>query len=301
MLWSPRLLRTSARSFRALQPRPPCSNVFSHVAFVRPPVAAPPRLSPLLARLSGGIVRFSRSSILAATHRDLGPVPSFASKLAKQQRPGPWRRFTGPINRIPPDLLFYGIIAVNVTVFSIWSYSTVKYRMQGVPDLIHWMHNNFTVSWRNIKQGRLWTILTSCFSHKDVEHILMNGLTFFFMAPSVLSILGNARFLALYFGGGIIASLTSLAWHRSGPDYSSHGASGAIYAVISFFACVAPNTKFLIFFVIPCPAWAFVGGVFLLDSYSAIANKRMTTDTAGHVGGLLAGIAYYVFRTRFRI
>lgn len=43
------------------------------------------------------------------------------------------------------------------------------------------------------------------------------------------------------------------------------GASGAIYSVMSFFACVSPQTKFYIFFVLPLPAWAAVGGVFLWD------------------------------------
>ena len=45
------------------------------------------------------------------------------------------------------------------------------------------------------------TLLTSCFSHENAAHILFNGLTFYFMAPIVLSIVGNASFLGLYLGG----------------------------------------------------------------------------------------------------
>jgi hypothetical protein len=49
--------------------------------------------------------------------------------------------------------------------------------------------------------------------------------------------------------------------------------SAAIYAIVSFFACLQPTTTFLIFGVIPCPAWAWVSGIFLFDGYSALADK----------------------------
>lgn len=46
-----------------------------------------------------------------------------------------------------------------------------------------------------------WTVVTSCFSHESSMHILFNGFTYYFMAPLVLSILGNVGFLGLYLGG----------------------------------------------------------------------------------------------------
>lgn len=81
-----------------------------------------------------------------------------------------------------------------------------------------------------------------------------------------------------------------------------------------------PNAKFYLFAVVPVPAWAFVTGIFLCDGYSALHDQvcnvllaakksavlmsfmlqREGTDTAGHVGGLLAGVAYYL-RLRFRL
>lgn len=45
-----------------------------------------------------------------------------------------------------------------------------------------------------------WTLVTSCFSHKDISHILFNGFTFYFMARPVLHILGSGQFLILYLG-----------------------------------------------------------------------------------------------------
>ncbi|OJT13556.1 hypothetical protein TRAPUB_9910 [Trametes pubescens] len=80
--------------------------------------------------------------------------------------------------------------------------------------------------------------------------------------------------------GGITSSFAGIAWRnyqspRAGPA-SSHGASGAIYSVISFFACVAPTATFALFGIIPLPAWAFVTGIFLYDGYSAV-NAKVST------------------------
>ena len=81
------------------------------------------------------------------------------------------------------------------------------------------MLDNFRVDMRNVTSGRMyvnstlpsflptnapfvrWTLLTSCFSHMDPTHALFNGLTFYFMAPSVMHLLGNRHFLGLYFLG----------------------------------------------------------------------------------------------------
>ena len=48
------------------------------------------------------------------------------------------------------------------------------------------------------------TLITSAFSHESVGHILFNGFTFYFVAPSVLGILGNTAFLCLYLGGELV-------------------------------------------------------------------------------------------------
>ncbi|KAA1466155.1 rhomboid-domain-containing protein [Dentipellis sp. KUC8613] len=249
------------------------------------------------------IARFSQCEVLKATHRDVGRSrpPSFGGRRPSYGSYGPWRRFVNWLERIPQDYIFYGIIAVNAAVFASWGYAHIRLTMRRNPDLYIWMRQHFTVSWQNVKNGRPYTLLSSCFSHEDWGHILMNGFTYFFMAPFVLQTLGNARFLALYFGGGLVSSMTSLQFNKDRPGYASHGASGAIYAVISYFACMAPRATFLLFGIVPMPAWAFVGGVFLFDSYSAMSDIRKGTDTAGHVGGLLAGIGYFFLRARFRL
>ncbi|KZT72621.1 rhomboid-domain-containing protein [Daedalea quercina L-15889] len=201
------------------------------------------------------------------------------------------------VNGLPESAIIWGILGLNGIVFVMWNWAHVKYRSTGDPSGIFSMMRNFTVSAQNLSAGRIWTLLTACFSHEDVSHILVNAFSFYFMAPTVLQILGNTHFLAFYMGAGVVSSLISLYWHnvvqKSRANFSSHGASGAIYSIVSLFACVAPRAQILLFAIIPMPAWMFVTGIFLWDGYSAVVDKRNGTDAAGHIGGILAGLAYY--------
>jgi membrane associated rhomboid family serine protease len=49
--------------------------------------------------------------------------------------------------------------------------------------------------------------------------------------------------------------------------------SGAIYALASFFAFAAPHARFLLFFVVPMPAWACIGAIACFDVYNAVTRR----------------------------
>ncbi|KAI0254298.1 hypothetical protein BJV78DRAFT_1152427 [Lactifluus subvellereus] len=218
---------------------------------------------------------------------------------------GPWQRLVQRFNSIPPNYLLFGILGVNGAVFAAWSYvqmfQNVADRPPGVKRLTRWLQNNFTNSYENLHKGRFWTLVTSTFSHAQPGHAFVNGLTFYFFAPAVLTVLGgNAQFLALYLGSGAFASLASLVWNKE-RNYQSLGASGAIYALASLFAFARPRAQFLLFFVVRMPAWACMGSIACFDVYNAFTRQFPSLDSAGHVGGLTAGALYWIMRTRFRL
>ncbi|KAI0699428.1 hypothetical protein BC835DRAFT_1267788 [Cytidiella melzeri] len=240
-------------------------------------------------RLASQTSRFSRSSGV----RNASQTRSNNGGRS-QQKPG--------LDGVPDSVVIWGVLGLNGLVFLTWQKARSDLQ-NGDPTLTRWLMKNFTVSLDNIRDGRIWTLLSCCFSHEGAAHIFVNAFTFYFMAPPVLGVLGKRSFLLLYLGGGIFSSLSSM-WFNNvvlpKPHYSSHGASGAMYSVISFLACLAPSLKFQLWGVIPIPAWLFVSGVFAMDTYSALENKRAGTDTAGHVAGILGGIAFYLGK-RFRV
>ncbi|KAI9510432.1 rhomboid-domain-containing protein [Russula earlei] len=238
--------------------------------------------------------KFHATELLGATHRSTARHAHRDRKLSQR------------FNDIPKNYILYGILGINGVIFAAWTYvqmfqgTTYISRPPSARWLARWLQDNFINSYENLRQGRFWTLVTSTFSHAEPGHALLNGLTFWFLAPTALAVLGNAHFLALYLGSGVFASLASLAWNKH-RNYHSHGASGAIYALASFFAFAVPNARFLLFFVLPMPAWACIGAIGCFDVYNAFTRRFPSLDSAGHVGGLTAGALYWMMRTRFRL
>ncbi|GAA6013831.1 hypothetical protein JCM10207_008207 [Rhodosporidiobolus poonsookiae] len=209
---------------------------------------------------------------------------------------GGWRE---RIDRLPEGWILWGLLGINLAVFLVWNYATQLATRFRDASLWRAMQRNFTVSWQNLSQGRIWTLVTSAFSHEGTSHILVNCLSLYFLAPAAMSILGNAGFLSLYLFSSVISSATSALFARfvtQNPYHSAHGASGATFSLASFFALSHPHARFLLFFVVPVPAWLCVGGLFAWDLYSGLGRRGGTVDSMGHVGGAIAGALFFLRR-----
>jgi len=73
-----------------------------------------------------------------------------------------------------PSLL---LAAVNVGVFAAWQYGNELALRFRDASWLKFLQRNFTVSWQNITSGRVWTLVTSAFSHEGTGHILVNMLS----------------------------------------------------------------------------------------------------------------------------
>ncbi|KAF9263677.1 rhomboid-domain-containing protein [Marasmius fiardii PR-910] len=207
-------------------------------------------------------------------------------------RPGLLSKF---LNRIPQSFVFYGILAINGVVFLMWTGATRTQMYSHDSSDLRFMMNNFMCSWRNLYEGRVrWTLITNMFSHKDIGHILFNCFTFYFLGQPVIQLLGTARFLGLWFGSGLLCNVSSLYWNPKEANVHSHGSSGCINGIMAFLACTAPTMRFLIWGIVPVPAWILVSGLFAYDLYGTINRSGSGVDTAGHVGGTIGGVLYYL-------
>ncbi|KAF9449915.1 rhomboid-domain-containing protein [Macrolepiota fuliginosa MF-IS2] len=244
----------------------------------------------------------------AFSRNSFPPSRSFfsSSKYGLRYQPPQSRRPSGPflgfLDNIPTKYVFWGIIGINCTVFFLWKAAAARTKLEHDPSAVVWMYQNFTNSITNLQNGRVWTILTSTFSHYDIGHIFFNMFTFYFMSKHLLNSIGSRQFILLYLGGGVIASCTSMAYSHfvKNRDRPAHGASGAVYSVLAVVACAAPTMSFHLYGILPVPAWLVVSGVFAYDSYNTLKDTSGMTDSVGHVGGLLAGVGYY-FARRYRI
>ncbi len=136
-----------------------------------------------------------------------------------------------------------------------------------------------------------WTIVTNMFVHASLWHIMGNMLMLYFFGSYVLRLLGESKFLFIYFAAGLLGNVTFLLL---GPEYAiAVGASGALYGVMGTLAVMRPRLKVLLYFLIPIDLWIVVvlGAVMISPGIAWQA----------HLGGLLLGVAAGLyFRKRER-
>lgn len=211
---------------------------------------------------------------------------------------------TRPVNpgapRIP-KLLVTVLIAINVVIYMMWNYGEAFGVSPG------FMIDNFLVSYDGLVQGRLWTLLTSAFSHNMFLHIILNMFVLNSFGPIVDYTLGPKRFLGFYIGAGMLGSLSHALVSKfimGEGDIPALGASGAISGIILLFSLLYPRQKILMFAFIPVPAilgaLLFVG----LDIWGLVAQAEgggLPIGHGAHLGGSLAGLIYYfILRAEFR-
>ena len=146
--------------------------------------------------------------------------------------------------------------------------------------------------------------ITAMFLHGSWDHILGNMLFLAVFGKNVEDAFGPLRYLAFYFAGGFVATITQTAMTLL---FGSHqeslipnlGASGAIAAVLGAYFVLYPNsTVFGLFVIFPIrlSAWFFLGFWFLYQLVEANFGLFGATANGGgvaffaHVGGFLFGV-----------
>jgi len=139
-----------------------------------------------------------------------------------------------------------------------------------------------------------WTIVTSMFMHLGFWHIFGNMITLFFFGTYVSRLIGENKFLVIYFLGGLLGNVFCIILGTS--YYTYIGASGAVFAVGGALTMLRPNLRVIIFPIpAPLPLWiAVLGMFFVISLFPNVAWEA-------HLGGLLLGLAAgYLFRKKQR-
>ncbi len=153
---------------------------------------------------------------------------------------------------------------------------------------------------------KLWTFLTSMFLHANLTHLLVNMLSLFFIGTFVEKLIGKKRYIALYFGGGLVAGVffVALAGLFGNSDWGMRifgspmtyavGASGAIFCLGGLLAILTPRLPVLVFFILPMPMWIAMIGLMAVLWLASFAFSANIGNTA-HLGGLVLGIGYGLY------
>ncbi|KAJ0049263.1 hypothetical protein Pint_16277 [Pistacia integerrima] len=168
------------------------------------------------------------------------------------------------------------------------------------------MVKNFTVSLDNVLHGRVHTMITSAFSHVDMEHIVSNMIGLYFFGMNIGNTLGPEYLLKLYLAGAIGGSVFYLVhhaflamsskgqgmWQKDPSRTPALGASGAVNAIMLLNIFLNPKATIYLDFIIPVPAMLL--GVFLIGKdMLRIVEGNSNISGSAHLGGVaVAAIAW---------
>src|SRR4051794_1459451 len=117
------------------------------------------------------------------------------------------------------------IIGLNIILFLILSADSQSLFSPPITKLVAWGANFGPLT---ITGHEWWRLITSCFVHIGLLHVLFNMYALFQAGKLTEKLFGNWFFLLIYLASGLAGSLTSV-WFN--PLFVSAGASGAIFGV----------------------------------------------------------------------
>ncbi len=208
------------------------------------------------------------------------------------------RRRAPPQSEGTPTVLWV-LIALNVAVYIGWQLA-VRDGVDG--PAMTWMAEHFLVSSTSVGAGRVWTLLTTAFSHITPTHLFVNLLALWVFGRDVHQVAGNLGFAHLYVAGALAASVGHVAVSvATGNATPALGASGSVMAIAVVYAALFPKRILLLGFFIPVPAAIAVLLYIVADVAGLFGGARTGIAHAAHLGGAFYGFFYWLFWLRPRL
>jgi len=181
---------------------------------------------------------------------------------------------------IPTEGYFFTpiIVNVNILIFVLMVISGVDIMLPDNESLINWGANFRPVT----LEGQWWRLLTSCFIHIGVIHLLMNLYALTYIGLLLEPQLGKVRFFSAYILSGLGGSAASLYWHEL---TISAGASGAIFGMYGVFLAMLTTNL-----IEKSARKTLLTSIMFFVGYNLLNGLKGGIDNAAHIGGLVTGI-----------
>lgn len=153
------------------------------------------------------------------------------------------------------------------------------------------LHSKYALAWWLVLDNKeYYRLFTYMFLHSGLAHLFNNSIVLVFVGGAVERILGTWKYLAAYFGCGIVAGLVSIMWNRaqfmsaSGAYAYSVGASGAIFGIVGVMLWIVIINRGRVENISLRQLLLFAA----LSIYSGLTTYGI--DNAAHIGGLVFGL-----------
>lgn len=175
------------------------------------------------------------------------------------------------------------LLAVTVVVFLLMQ---LRYPGQASSAQAIFEFGGMYGEWVKLRPSQLWRLVMPIFVHIGWQHILMNGITLYFLGHLVEKLWGSRRFLLLYLLAGIFGNVVTMVLT---PNILAAGASTSLFGlfaalVVAGYASHNPYLKQLGRSYQSLLVLNLLFNLFMPD-----------VSLVGHLGGLIGGALASVF------
>jgi len=165
---------------------------------------------------------------------------------------------------------------------------------------------HLALSAEGLRHGKVWQLVTFQFLHSCPWpwHVLFNCLGLYFFGRPVEEMVGEKKFLLLYFGsgvaGGLLQVLTAVLLPRHA-DFPVVGASAGVCGMIAIFCAINPMqelTTWIYFLPITIRARYLLWALTAFSAFGTLIPMGNIAHAA-HLGGILVGLSYVRFGRRY--
>lgn len=170
------------------------------------------------------------------------------------------------------------LLIINILIFILMAIGGANIMTPDSESLLKWGANFRPMT----LDGEWWRLITSCFVHIGIFHLLMNMYALMYIGVLLEPHLGKTRFFAAYLLTGLTSSLASLWWH----SYTvSAGASGAIFGLYGVFLAMLTTN-----FIEKSERKSLLTSISVFVVFNLVYGIQGGIDNAAHIGGLVGGI-----------
>lgn len=176
---------------------------------------------------------------------------------------------------IKKPIITYGLIGINVLIFILmYLFGDGSYNANTLL--------SFGACYGPyVKAGEYYRLLSSCFIHIGIVHLLLNCYALYIVGRQLESFYGKFKYLIIYLVSGIIGNIFALAFSFS---YISAGASGAIFGLLGSLLYFGYHYRI------------YLGNVMrsqiipIIFINLALGFVLSGVNVSAHIGGLMVGV-----------
>ena len=156
-----------------------------------------------------------------------------------------------------------------------------------------YMYSTFALFYPTTPWFKPWQVVSYMFMHGGFWHLFFNMYSLYIFGMAVERILGQKKYLILYFLAGLGAAAAQLGVQALDPAIQNGptvGASGCIYGIIVAFAMIFPEARLTLIFPPVTLSAKWMAIIFIgIELITGITGTQAGVAHFAHLGGALIG------------